>query len=83
MKALIWMGRMSCYGDASSTGLVKLRDITKEGECIMQLNCDFDAAASMLAYNKQKNILFAASKDGNFRVWKVANEWRPKWVNRI
>jgi hypothetical protein len=64
---------MGCYGEASSTGLVKLRDIAKEGECFMQLNCDFDGPASMLAYNKQKNILFAASKDGNFRVWKVAS----------
>jgi hypothetical protein len=39
----------------------------------MQLNCDFEGPSSMMAYNKQKNILFAASKDGNFRVWKVAS----------
>ena len=74
---------MGCYGEASSTGLVKLRDIGKDGECLMQLNCDFEAASSMLSYNKQKNILFAAAKDGNFRVWKVASEWRPKWVSRM
>jgi len=39
----------------------------------MLLNCDFDGPASMLEYNKQKNILFAASKDGNFRVLKIAS----------
>ena len=36
----------------------------------------------MLSYNKQKNILFAGSQDGQFEVWKIPSEWRPKYINR-
>jgi hypothetical protein len=32
----------------------------------------------VIGYNNDKNVLFAGSKDGNFRVWKVAHEWRSK-----
>ena len=35
----------------------------------------------MIHYNKNKNVLFAASKDGQFRVWKVPHEWRAKSVD--
>ena len=36
----------------------------------------------MIHYNKEKNVLFAASKDGQFRVWKVPHEWRAKSIDR-
>ena len=36
----------------------------------------------MIHYNKNKNVLFASSKDGQFRVWKVPHEWRAKSIDR-
>jgi len=78
MTALVWMSRMGCFADASNTGQIRLRDIAKDGECFMQLNCEFTESVSMLSYSRQKNILFAASRDGQFRVWKIASVWRPK-----
>jgi hypothetical protein len=35
----------------------------------------------MLHYNQTKNVLFASSKDGQFRVWKVPHEWRAKSID--
>ena len=28
-----------------------------------------------------QNVLFAASKDGQFRVWKIPHEWRSKVID--
>jgi hypothetical protein len=52
MTVLLWMGRMDCYADGSSAGLLRLRDIAREGECFMQLKCDFSEGISMLSYSK-------------------------------
>ena len=35
----------------------------------------------MLHYSKEKNVLFASSKDGQFKVWKVPHEWRNKSIS--
>jgi len=32
-------------------------------------------------YNKEKNVIFAGSKDNKFRVWKVPKEWRDKEID--
>lgn len=32
-------------------------------------------------YNKVKNVLFASSRDGQFRVWKIPHEWRSKVID--
>ena len=37
----------------------------------------------MVHYNKEKNVLFAASKDGQFRVWKIPHEWRSKAIDEL
>lgn len=37
----------------------------------------------MVHYNKEKNVLFAASKDGQFRVWKIPHEWRSKLIDEF
>ena len=42
MTQLVWMSRMSTYCDGSSLqGLVRIRDLAKGGESLMQLNCGF------------------------------------------
>lgn len=35
----------------------------------------------MIHYNKTKNVLFAASRDGKFNVWKIPHEWRSKVID--
>lgn len=34
----------------------------------------------LVHYNNRKNVLFSASKDGGFRVWKIPHEWRSKVI---
>jgi len=34
----------------------------------------------MIHYNKKKNVLFAGSREGTFRVWKIPHEWRSKVI---
>lgn len=31
LAGLVWMNRMDCYADGSADGLIRLRDIAKEG----------------------------------------------------
>lgn len=77
-----WLARMSCYCEGTRNGLLKIRDIEKKGECIIQLQSSFTEQVKMIHYNKNKNVLFASSKDGQFRVWKVPHEWRAKSIDR-
>jgi hypothetical protein len=71
---------MSMYVEGTSRGLLKVRDIENEGELVMHIPADFSESnsVSVLGYNNDKNVLFAGGKDGNFRIWKVAHEWRSK-----
>ena len=71
---------MSMYVEGTAKGLIKIRDIQKAGELIMHLSADFkhDVPVKVVGYNSEKNILYASSKDGSFRLWKVHYEWRSK-----
>ena len=62
-------------------GYLKIRDVEKKGECIIALQSAFSEQVKMLHYNPYKNVLFASSKDGQFRVWKVPHEWRAKSID--
>lgn len=76
-----WLSRMSCYCEGTQKGLVRIRDIEKRGECILMLQTAFTDKVRLIHYNKLKNVLFAASKDGQFRVWKIPHEWRSKVID--
>lgn len=73
---------MSMYVEGTKGGLIKIRDIQKEGELVMHLPTEFknDTSIKVLGYDSLKNILFASCKDGSFRLWKVHHEWRSKNV---
>ena len=58
-----------------------MRDIEKGGECIMMLQTQFTDKVRFKHYNKLKNVLFVASKDGQFRVWKIPHEWRSRVID--
>lgn len=73
---------MNCYIEGSSKGYLKLRDVEKTGECLLQLQSDFTDRIESIHYSLQKNVLFVGSRDGKFKIWKVPNEWRQKWVDR-
>ena len=60
---------------------MRIRDIEKGGECILMLNTAFTDRVRLIHYNKLKNVLFVASKDGQFRVWKIPHEWRSKVID--
>ena len=61
---------------------MKIRDIERKGECIIQLQGGFTEQVKMIHYNENKNVLFASSKDGQFKVWKMPHEWRAKSIDR-
>ena len=75
-----WLSRMSCYVEGTERGFMRVRDIEKGGECMLQLQTQFAEKVRMVHYNKKKNVLFAASRDGQFRVWKIPHEWRSKII---
>jgi hypothetical protein len=54
------------YVEGTVRGLIKIRDIQKAGELVMHLPADFknDVQVQLVGYNSEKNILFAANKDG-------------------
>ena len=76
-----WLSRMSCYGEGTQKGYLRIRDIEKGGECILMLQTQFTDKVRMIHYNKLKNVLFAACRDGQFRVWKIPHEWRSKIID--
>lgn len=77
-----WLDRMSCYCEGTTKGLLKIRDMMNLGEVLMYVqDAEFTEKVEHLYYNKDRNILFASSRDGKFRVWKVPQEWRSKWVD--
>jgi hypothetical protein len=74
------------YAEGTSRGTIKIRDIMKEGEILMHVPMNGAADGNkvcMLDYNKEKNIMYASSMDGSFRLWKLANEWRSKAADRF
>ena len=77
-----WLSRMSCYCEGTRYGFMKIRDIERKGECIIQLQGGFTEQVKMIHYNENKNVLFASSKDGQFKVWKMPHEWRAKSIDR-
>jgi hypothetical protein len=74
---------MSSYTEGTKMGLLKIRDLERAGQCIMQMQTQFTEKVCMIHYNREKNVLFAASKDGRFHIWKVPHEWRAKWVDKL
>ena len=72
------MSRMQSYCEGTKLGYLKIRDPGKAGECLMSLQTGFSDKVEMVHYNKEKNVLFASSRCGQFRVWKVPHEWRNK-----
>ena len=75
-----WLSRMSSYVEGTQKGYLRIRDVEKGGECMLQLQTQFTEKVRMVHYNKKKNVLFAASRDGQFRVWKIPHEWRSKVI---
>jgi hypothetical protein len=74
------------YAEGTTRGIIKIRDILKQGEILMHvpLNAaDLGNKICMLDYNQEKNILFASSQDGSFRLWKLHHEWRNKVVEKL
>ena len=47
---------------------------------MLMLHAGFGDQVCLVYYDKEKNVLFASSKDGQFRVWKVPHEWRSRAI---
>jgi len=74
------------YAEGTSRGTIKIRDILKQGEIMMHVplnGADMGNKVCMLDYNQEKNIMFASSQDGSFKLWKLANEWRNKAADKF
>ena len=72
---------MSCYCEGTVKGYLRIRDIEKAGECILKLHTGFQEKVRVIHYNKLKNVLFAGSRDGQFRIWKIPHEWRSRIID--
>lgn len=82
ITAFKWFSRMKCYAEGTSKGNVRLRDIEKQGECMLLLKTGFTERVQSVHYSCNKNVLFIGSRCGKFKAWKVPTEWRQAWVER-
>jgi len=73
---------MKSYVDGSEKGRLRFADIDT-GESLFVLNSGFTDKVTCLVYDREKNVLFAGSRDGRFRVWKVPKEWRSKEIDNL
>ena len=60
---------------------MRVRKVESGSECMLMLQADFAEQVRMIHYNRAKNVLFASSRDGQFRVWKIPHEWRSKHID--
>jgi len=60
---------------------MRVRHVEKGGECMLLLQTDFVEQVRTIHYNKAKNVLFASSRDGQFRIWKLPHEWRSRAID--
>lgn len=74
------MPRMQSYVEGTRLGYMKIRSPHNNGESLLHLQTGFTDKVAMLHYNAEKNVLFAASKDGQFRVWKIPHEWKNRSI---
>jgi len=83
ITSLKWLARMMCYIEGSSKGYVKVRDIEKQGECLMMLSdMQFTDRVQTISYSEARNIVFIASRDGKFYALKLPNKWRQEGVEK-
>lgn len=47
---------------------------------MVNMQTGFTDKVEMIHYSKEKNVLFASCRDGQFKVWKVPHEWRSKAI---
>lgn len=76
-----WLSRMNSYVEGTDKGYLRVRDLGTGGECMLTLQTTFSERVQMIHYNKAKNVLFAASREGKFSVWKIPHEWRSKVID--
>ena len=81
LTQFVYMPRVQSYVEGTRLGYIKIRDPSKAGECLLHMRTNFTDEVQMIHYNRDKNVLFASCKDGQFRVWKVPHEWRNKAIN--
>ena len=77
-----WMSRLNCYCEGTKFGFLKMRDYRNKGQCILQLPLLFGDKVRLLHHDKTKNLLFAASRDGQYFAWKLPPEWSPDWIEK-
>lgn len=77
-----WLSRMKCYIEGTAKGLIRVKDIEKQGESMLLMQTEFTEKAQCVNYSLRKNILFMGCRDGQFKAWKVPAEWRSAQVDR-
>lgn len=77
-----WIGRLNSYCEGTKLGYLKMRSAEDKGNCILQFPTMFTDKVRLLRYDKTKNIMFAASRDGTCAAWKLPPEWCPQWLDK-
>ena len=77
-----WISRLNCYCEGTKLGFLKIRVGDHGGECHLQFPMIFFDKIRLLHHDKTKNILFAASSDGQCFAWKLPPEWQAPWIEK-
>ena len=79
-----WVSRLNCYCEGTKLGFLKMRETQNKSECVLQLPVQFSDKVRLLYHDRTKNLLFAASKDGQYYAWKLPPEWQdPKLDKKL
>lgn len=75
---------MMVYVEGSSKGYIKIKNIEKQGECLLMLSgMQFTDRVQTTSYCESRNLLFLSSRDGKFYCLKLPKRWRNEWVDKL
>ena len=71
------------YVEGSLKGKIWIRDIYMENDQMIKIPTDFTDKIKTIHFDQEKNILFASSRDGKFRCWKLPVQWGTKQMEEL
>jgi len=54
-----------------------------EHDKVLKIPNDFSEKIKNIFYNSQKNVVFASSRDGRFKCWKLPIQWGSKEMEEL
>jgi hypothetical protein len=76
-------GLNGTYLEGSMRGNLWVRDINYENEKMIRIPTEFQDKVKHMHYNGEKNIVFASSRDGRLKCWKLPLHWTNPLIEQI